>query len=226
MDTTQKVEHDNRVAEAIREIELAEKKAEVAKVNATELGQLGQAIGDSLTSSMQSAFDGLIQGTMTAKEAFASMATSMLQSIAKVIAELLTAKLLTAALGGSSFGSFLGIPAGKTGGVFSNGGKVSGYATGGVAKGPGSGYPAILHGTEAVVPLPNGKSIPVDMKNAGQNNNVTVNVSMNGQGGAQQNTQSDGSQGANLGAAIAAAVQKELHNQKRAGGILNPMGAS
>ena len=226
MDTTQKVEHANRVVEAIREIELAEEKAEVAKVNATEIGQLGQAIGDSLTSSMQSAFDGLIQGTMTAKEAFASMATSMLQSIAKVIAELLTAKLLTAALGGSSFGSFLGIPAGKTGGVFSNGGKVSGYATGGVAKGPGSGYPAILHGTEAVVPLPNGKSIPVDMKGAGQNNNVTVNVSMDGQGSAQQNTQSNGSQGANLGAVIAAAVQKELQNQKRAGGILNPMGVS
>ena len=226
MDTTQKVEHDNRVAEAKREIELAEKKAEVAKVNATEIGQLGQAIGDSLTSSMQSAFDGLIQGTMTAKEAFASMATSMLQSVAKVIAELLTAKLLTAALGGTSFGNFLGISEGKTGGIFSNGGKVSGYATGGVAKGPGSGYPAILHGTEAVVPLPNGKSIPVDMKGAAQNNNVTVNVSMDGQGSAQQNTQSDGAQGANLGAAVAAAVQKELQNQKRAGGILNPMGAS
>ena len=226
MNQTEKVEHANRVVEAIREIELAEEKAEVAKVNATEIGQLGQAIGDSLTSSMQSAFDGLIQGTMTAKEAFASMATSMLQSVAKVIAELLTARLLTAALGGSSFGGFLGIPAGKTGGIFSNGGKVSGYATGGVAKGPGSGYPAILHGTEAVVPLPNGKSIPVDMKGAGQNNNVTVNVSMNGQGSAQQNTQSDGAQGANLGAAVAAAVQKELQNQKRAGGILNPMGAS
>ena len=207
-------------------IEAEQAHLELAKKNLTDVGRIGLGVGNALNDSMQSAFDGLIQGTMTAKEAFASMATSMLQSIAKVIAELLTAKLLTAALGGSSFGSFLGIPAGKTGGVFSNGGKVSGYATGGVAKGPGSGYPAILHGTEAVVPLPNGKSIPVDMKNAGQNNNVTVNVSMNGQGGAQQNTQSDGSQGANLGAAIAAAVQKELHNQKRAGGILNPMGAS
>ena len=226
MDETQKVQHSNRVVEAIREIELAEEKANVAKVNASDIGQLGQAVGDSLTSSMASAFDGLIQGTMTAKEAFASMASSMLQSIAKVIADLLTARLLTAALGGSSFGNFLGIPGGKTGGVFSNGGKVSGYATGGVAKGPGSGYPAILHGTEAVVPLPNGKSIPVDMKGAGQNNNVTVNVSMDGQGGAQQNTQANGADGAKLGAVIAAAVQKELHNQKRAGGILNPIGVS
>ena len=214
------------VTQRKQEIALLNEKAEVAKVNATEIGQLGIAIGDSMASSMASAFDGLIQGTMTAKEAFASMATSMLQSISKVIADLLTAKLLTAALGGGSFGNFLGIPGGKTGGVFSNGGKVSGYATGGVAKGPGSGYPAILHGTEAVVPLPNGKSIPVDMKGAGQNNNVTVNVAIDGQGNARQDKQSDSNEGANLGSAIAAAVQKELHNQKRAGGILNPMGVS
>ena len=38
------------------------------------------------------------------------------------------------------------------------------YAMGGVAKGPVSGYSATLHGTEAVVPLPNGESIPVTMK--------------------------------------------------------------
>ena len=171
---------------------------------------------------MQSAFDGLIQGTMTAKEAFASMATSMLQSIAKVITELLVAKLLTSALGGGGFGNFLGIPAPSK----RYGGIVEGYATGGIARGRDAGYPAILHGTEAVVPLPNGKSIPVDMKGAGQNNNVTVNVAIDGQGNARQDTQATSNEGTNLGSAIAAAVQKELQNQKRACGILNPMGAS
>jgi hypothetical protein len=35
--------------------------------------------------------------------------------------------------------------------------------TGGIATGPRSGYNAVLHGTEAVVPLPNGKTIPVEM---------------------------------------------------------------
>ena len=34
-------------------------------------------------------------------------------------------------------------------------------AEGGIASGPRSGYHAILHGTEAVVPLPDGKNIPV-----------------------------------------------------------------
>jgi hypothetical protein len=37
------------------------------------------------------------------------------------------------------------------------------YATGGIASGPASGYTAMLHGTEAVVPLPDGRSIPVRM---------------------------------------------------------------
>ena len=36
-------------------------------------------------------------------------------------------------------------------------------ANGGIASGPKSGYSATLHGTEAIVPLPNGNSIPVDM---------------------------------------------------------------
>ena len=39
----------------------------------------------------------------------------------------------------------------------------TGYAMGGIASGPKSGYNATLHGTEAVVPLPDGKTIPVEM---------------------------------------------------------------
>ena len=38
---------------------------------------------------------------------------------------------------------------GRHGGVFKE------YSTGGIARGTNAGYPAILHGTEAVVPLPN-----------------------------------------------------------------------
>ena len=36
------------------------------------------------------------------------------------------------------------------------------FADGGIASGSKSGFTALLHGTEAVVPLPNGNSIPVD----------------------------------------------------------------
>jgi len=37
------------------------------------------------------------------------------------------------------------------------------FADGGIASGPISGFAATLHGTEAVVPLPNGRSIPVEI---------------------------------------------------------------
>jgi hypothetical protein len=219
----EELEHLNRVKMLEEEIRLGKEKVEVARHDMTEMGQLGNTIGESLASSMQSAFNGLIQGTMNAKQAFASMAKSILANIAKIISELLVAKLLTAALGGTSFGTFLGIGA-RTGGMFE---PAPGYATGGIARGRDAGYPAILHGTEAVVPLPNGKSIPVEMKNGGgQTNNVVVNVNMESGGGAQQNSQRQGGQGENLGKAIALAVQQELQNQKRSGGILNPYGAA
>lgn len=41
------------------------------------------------------------------------------------------------------------------------------FDEGGLAFGPESGYPAELHGTEAVVPLPDGKSIPVQIAGGG-----------------------------------------------------------
>jgi hypothetical protein len=42
---------------------------------------------------------------------------------------------------------------------------IQGFAGGGIASGPQSGYQTMLHGTEAVVPLPDGKSIPVEFPN-------------------------------------------------------------
>jgi hypothetical protein len=38
------------------------------------------------------------------------------------------------------------------------------FARGGIARGPESGYPATLHGSEAVVPLPDGRAIPVKIE--------------------------------------------------------------
>lgn len=40
-------------------------------------------------------------------------------------------------------------------------------ATGGILSGPTSGYQATLHGNEAVVPLPDGKTIPVQNRGSG-----------------------------------------------------------
>jgi hypothetical protein len=93
---------------------------------------------------------------------------------------------------------------------------------GGIARGPQAGYPATLHGTEAVVPLPNNKSIPVDLQGAGSQNNVVVNVAVNNEGGASEDTQADTNEGKKFGSAISAAVQKEIIKQQRNGGLLSP----
>jgi len=215
-----------------------------ANLALTDGHKITQTMAGAIESNMTTAFAGLIDGTMTVKEAFASMAQGILKALAQVIAELITVKLLKMAIGmftGPSVGSGIGGDTVDTGGMgnaglarlspgeFRNGGMAmppKGYSAGGVARGSTSGYPAVLHGTEAVVPLPNGNSIPVEMKGAGSgttNNNITVNVASDGQ------TTTQGGKGMDMdkmGAAVAAAVQKELQNQKRSGGILNPYGAA
>jgi len=52
------------------------------------------------------------------------------------------------------------------------------FAGGGIASGPTSGYPAMLHGREAVIPLSGGRSVPVEMRGgAGQVFNIKIDVS-------------------------------------------------
>jgi hypothetical protein len=55
----------------------------------------------------------------------------------------------------------------------------TGYRDGGIASGPKSGYKAMLHGTEAVVPLPDGKKIPVNMQES-SNGNMSKQIDMMG----------------------------------------------
>jgi hypothetical protein len=61
-------------------------------------------------------------------------------------------------------------------------------ADGGVASGPLSGYSATLHGSEAVVPLPDGKSIPISIENTAPNtkqntDNMMLTAAINQQTG-------------------------------------------
>ena len=107
---------------------------------------------------------------------------------------------------------------GRDGGIMKAPGYRS-FATGGVADGPDSGYAATLHGTEAVVPLPNGKSIPVEMSGGTGGNNVSVNVNMTT---GESSSTGDGEEAYALGRAISTAVTQELSKQQRPGGLLSP----
>jgi hypothetical protein len=183
-------------------------------------------IADGLRNGFIGAFASLIDGTKSAKQAFADMAKNMLSMLAQIMAKMLVMKLLE----GTSFGSFLGFEKGGITPGYAKGGyslNKNNYSRGGTARGPQSGYAATLHGNEAVVPLPDNRSIPVTLNGAGgQNNNVVVNVSMDGGGGSQQSSNGNSEQGKRIGQMVASAVQEELQYQKRSGGILNPYGAA
>jgi len=51
------------------------------------------------------------------------------------------------------------------------------FATGGISTGPDSGYNVKLHGTEAVVPLPDGNSIPVSLTSGGMGSMIDSIIS-------------------------------------------------
>ena len=68
------------------------------------------------------------------------------------------------------------------GGGISAVGDFIGFSEGVVATGPQSGYPVMLHGTEAVVPLSGGRTIPVEMRGGGEGGTQTFNITVNAGG--------------------------------------------
>ena len=171
-------------------------------------------------------FSGVIgmMGAVTGEEEKTAKIMAKVAQIQMMIAVYERAKMAFDPLqgGGGTIGNilktfFFGGPAGRSGGIMSAPGYRS-YAGGGVASGPNSGYGAVLHGTEAVVPLPNGRSIPVDMgKGSGATNNTSITVNI-AEGGTSSNVDSDG--GKELANVINMAVQERLEKEMRPGGIL------
>ena len=221
----------------INKLDAAIEKLREAKDRLKDINVISDTIAHSFEENMTSAFTSLIQGTASAKEAFSNMAMSILKDISAMIVRMMVFRMLNSLFtGGGEAAGYKGemggqemmprfMPGERYGGIVEQGKHIPGYATGGIAKGSTSGYPAMLHGTEAVVPLGSGgRSIPVDLKGSGAtNNNIVVNISSEGQSNTQGSTGPDMDK---MGGAIAKAVQEELHNQKRSGGILNPYGAA
>ena len=167
--------------------------------------ELGVVATETFANSMQKGIQGVIEGTMSIKDAFKDMAKSILQSLAQVLAKMLTMRILS---------STFGIPM-ADGGVIpmGRGGVIKGYQHGGIAREPT--YLVGEAGPEAVVPLPDGRSIPVQMSGA-TGNNITINVDASG----NATTTMDGERGQALGMAIQAAVMETIQREKRPGGVL------
>ena len=214
----------------LSEEELALLEQKISKSQELDIVQKGLAgLRDSITNGMESAFMSIIDGSKSAKQAFADFAKQVLAQIAKMVIQMLIFKALSGPLGGlfGNGGIATPPPGARYGGVLQarRGGMFQDYSTGGIARGRQAGYPAILHGTEAVVPLPNKKEIPVDLK-GGTGNVNNISITVNSDGTSRQEGASGTEQSKQLGKAISAAVQEELHKQKRPGGILSPYGAA
>ena len=122
----------------------------------------------------------------------------------------------TGSFGGSPLANSLQYASFAMGGIMTANGplKLRRYAAGGIATGPQLAMYGEGSRPEAYVPLPDGRSIPVTMKNGG-GANVVVNVDATG-----SNVQGNSPDANALGRVVGAAVQAELIKQKRPGGLL------
>ena len=173
-----------------------------------QLAEVGfQGLSDALTTLV-------VDGSMN----FRQFASNLLADMARIIMQQIVVKSLMQAIGfgtGLNLSSFF---AGNTPSFDMNAatGGVGGFgmprlmAKGGITVGPSIAGEA---GPEAVVPLPDGRSIPVKMQ--GDGTKVIVNVDAKG-----TSVEGDGERSKQFGVAIAAAVQSELIKQQRPGGLL------
>ena len=201
---------DAQIAKEEANVRNLEEKIKTARREVDLLKQVGDTFAASFEANMATAFQNIITGAKTMKEAFGDMTKAILNSLAQILAQQAAMTIMTMLPTG------LTNPFGRYGGIMSKTGRS--FAQGGIPSGPESGYPVTLHGTEAVVPLGNDRHIPVKFEGkAGSAGNVTVNVNM-----ASGETQATGDDSLALGKAIATAVQQEISKQQRPGGTLSP----
>jgi hypothetical protein len=207
-DAANKEDAQQAIVELEQRLGLLQQQKAVLEDTINPVAQLGTAFTTTFEKQLTQSIQGLIEGTTNLKDAFINMTKAILSSMAQVLAQQLALRVM---------GGFFPGLGGRSGGIMSAPGYRS-YSMGGVASGPNSGYPAMLHGTEAVVPLPNGRSIPVEMQGGvGGVNNVTINVDAGGNASSTGNAE----QGRALGMAIQAAVMETIQREKRPGGVLS-----
>lgn len=200
-------------------------------------------IATTIEQGIATAITGLLDGTMTATQAFQNffkeVGKAFLQMAAQIIAKLIVMSLLKSALGMNGGGGFLGGLFGGGGGfnvgstaMGAGGGNVGGigtfgpnfgipqYAKGGIVNRPTTALIGEGGMNEAVVPLPDGKSIPISMGKKGMGGNVNTSITVNVDQGGNTDTQTSGDSANKLGKAIDSAVKRVIMDERRSGGLL------
>ncbi len=193
---------------AAKRVEYTEAALAAEKRAYSVIGQMQVSVENHFTKM----FEDLATGAATLGDALKKLFSSILLDLAKILAKQAAIKAMSMVFGLED-GGITGL---------AKGGVIPRYSSGGIATEPTYLVGEGKH-NEAVVPLPNGRSIPVDMKGAGGTSNITVNVS--GVSGQQQQTSAGaGEKERKLGQMVAAAVQAEIIEQQRPGNLLSPYG--
>ena len=196
-------------------------------------------IAGTIEQSISSAVMGLVDGTMTATQAFhnffKSVGEAFMKMAVQMIAKLIVINLLKKAIGlFGGGGEDGGLPTSGPGLTWdatamdfvpnANGNVLRGgfqaFAKGGIVKAPTLGLVGEGGMNEAVVPLPDGRSIPVDMGKGGGAGNVQTNITVNVDQGGQTDTETSGDNANKLGKAIDSAVKRVIMDERRVGGLL------
>lgn len=126
-----------------------------------------------------------IQGTKSLGDAFSDLISRMANRVGDLLMDQAFNAIFGALLGGGSASG----GASWLSGLFGGGSDLSsspistesllggwnpGFASGGISTGPTRGYMARLHGTEAVVPLSGGRSIPVSLRGQSSGPNIVI----------------------------------------------------
>ena len=190
---------------------------------------VGQAIGGAMTQGVADIMSGAASVDEVLSGMFKGIADSFMQMATKILAEMIkmiVLKQLVGIFGGPTGGGGLGSMFGLGGGGGPNQGLtvdnvgLMEFAKGGIVTGPTAAVIGEGGMNEAVVPLPNGKSIPVDFGKKGAAGAVNTNITVNVDQGGNTSTEMTGDQAGKLGKAIDVAVKRVIMEERRSGGML------
>lgn len=211
-------------------LEEQNRRLQVFRQGASDLaGTINSSIGDALTN-IATDFENLQQHGLnfiqTLANAFKQLANTIIQEmtramISKAVGSLFGFAMPRAGASAAQPGLTAGIQqyplVGSANGNVLRGG-FQAFANGGVVSGPTLGLIGEGRFNEAVVPLPDGRKIPVDLGGAA-GSNISTNIVVNMNNG-QASSQMTGNGGQALGRELEGAVRSVLLKESRPGGII------